>query len=63
MIFSFSRVERKNMYIDPNTGGVLFQALAAIFAVASGALLVFSGRIRAMFARLRRKMRKDKDEE
>ena len=52
------------MYIDPNTGGVLFQALAAAFAVISGVLLVFSGRIRGMFARLRRRLRKDdKDEE
>jgi hypothetical protein len=51
------------MYIDPNTGGVLFQALAAILAVASGALLVFSGKIRETIARLRRRFRKDKDEE
>jgi hypothetical protein len=51
------------MYIDPNTGGVLFQALAALFAVASGFLLIFSGRIRQYIARLRRRMRKDKDEE
>ncbi|MGE5251449.1 MAG: hypothetical protein ACM3QS_14700 [Bacteroidota bacterium] len=51
------------MYIDPNTGGVLFQALAAVLAVASGVLLVFSGKIRQGFARLRRRMRKDKDEE
>ncbi len=51
------------MYIDPNTGGVLFQALAAAFAVVSGVLLVFSGRIRGLFARLRRRLRKDKDEE
>ena len=51
------------MYIDPNTGGVLFQVLAASFAVISGLLLVFSGRIRGFFARLRRRMRKDKDEE
>jgi hypothetical protein len=51
------------MYIDPNTGGVLFQALAAVFAVASGALLVFSGRIREGIARLRRRFRKDNDED
>ena len=51
------------MYIDPNTGGVLFQALAAILAVASGVVLVFSGKIRAGLARLRRKMRKEKDED
>lgn len=54
---------RGNMYIDPNTGGVLFQALAATLAVLSGLLLVFSGRIRQGVARLRRRMRKDKDEE
>ena len=51
------------MYIDPNTGGVLFQALAAAFAVVSVVLLSFSGRIRQMIARLRRKTRKDQDEE
>jgi hypothetical protein len=51
------------MYIDPNTGGILFQALAAILAVASGVLLIFSGKIREMLARLRRRFRKDKDEE
>ncbi len=51
------------MYIDPNTGGVLFQVLAALLAVASGALLIFSGKIRQGVARLRRRMRKDKDED
>jgi hypothetical protein len=51
------------MYIDPNTGGVLFQALAAAFAVVSVLLLSFSGRIRQSIAQLRRRMRKDKDEE
>jgi len=49
------------MYIDPNTGGVLFQALAATFAVLSGVLLVFSSKIRAGIAKLRRK-NKDEDE-
>lgn len=51
------------MYIDPNTGGVLFQTLAAAFAVVSVALLSFSGRIRQFFARMRRKLRKDQDED
>ena len=50
------------MYIDPNTGGILFQALAAVFAVASGVLLLFCGQIRRRIARLRRSMRKDNDE-
>jgi hypothetical protein len=34
------------MYIDPNTGGMLFQILAALFALISGAILFFSGKIR-----------------
>ena len=51
------------MYIDPNTGGMLFQILAASLVVISGVLLVFSGKIRGFFAQLRRKMRKDKDDD
>lgn len=50
------------MYIDPNTGGVLFQALAGLLAVFSGLLLVFSRNIRQWIARLRRGTRKDKEE-
>ena len=42
------------MYIDPNTGGQLFQILAATFAVASGFILIFSSRIRMWWARMRR---------
>ncbi len=49
------------MYIDPNTGGVLFQALAAVFVAVSGVLLIFSGRIRAYFSQLRRKSRENKE--
>ena len=45
------------MYIDPNTGGMLFQILAVLFVTFSGAILVFSGRIRKVIARLRRQMR------
>lgn len=51
------------MYIDPNTGGMLFQALAAAFVAISGVLLVFSGKIRGFIAQLRRKLRKDKTED
>lgn len=50
------------MYIDPNTGGIIFTALAGAFAVVSGVMLLFSGKIRASMARLRRKLRKDKGE-
>ena len=50
------------MYIDPNTGGMLFQALAAFLALFSGIALLFSGKIRGFFARLRRSMRGDEQE-
>lgn len=45
------------MYIDPNTGGILFQALAGILAAVSGVLFFFSRRIREGIARVRRKIR------
>jgi hypothetical protein len=51
------------MYIDPNTGGILFQALAGIFAVLSGVLFFFSRNIREFLARLRRRARKDEDDQ
>jgi hypothetical protein len=50
------------MYIDPNTGGVLFQALAGLLAVFSGVMLVFSKNIRQWIAGLRRRSRKDDDD-
>ncbi len=51
------------MYIDPNTGGILFQALAGAFVLISGVLLVFSGKIRGFFSQMRRKSRESKNEE
>ena len=45
------------MYIDPNTGGMLFQILAVLFAALSGIVLVFSSRIKMFIARLRRLVR------
>jgi LPXTG-motif cell wall-anchored protein len=50
------------MYIDPNTGGVLFQALAGALVAISGVLFVFSRKIREGIARLRRRIRNDKEE-
>ncbi|MFN8382154.1 MAG: hypothetical protein U0V02_09455 [Anaerolineales bacterium] len=47
------------MYIDPNTGGMLFQVLAVVFAVFSGVFLVFSSKIRAGIAKLRRRNKED----
>jgi hypothetical protein len=51
------------MYIDPNTGGMLFQVLAVVFAALSGLVLFFSGKIRMFFARLRRQVREGSDEQ
>ncbi len=47
------------MYIDPNTGGLLFQALAAVLVAGSGVLLFFSRNIREAIAKFRRRMRKE----
>lgn len=41
------------MYIDPNVGGVLFQAFAAVFAVVTGILFALSRQKRARPARVR----------
>jgi hypothetical protein len=41
-------------YIDPNTGGMLFQLLAVLFGVFSGLVLLFSSRIKQAFFRVRR---------
>ena len=49
------------MYIDPSSGGVLFQALAAAFVAVSGVVLIFSGRIRSFFSQMRRKSREGKE--
>jgi len=51
------------MYIDPNTGGMLFQILAVLFGSISGVILVFSGRIRQMIAQFQRNRRGDVTEE
>ena len=50
------------MYIDPNTGGILFQTLAILFGVFSGAVLLFSSKIKMGIAKLRRAMRKDSED-
>jgi hypothetical protein len=50
------------MYIDPNTGGILFQTLAVLFGVFSGIVLLFSSKIKMGIAKLRRAFRKDTDE-
>jgi hypothetical protein len=47
------------MYIDPNTGGMLFQVLAAVLVAGSGVLLFFSRNIREVIAKIRRRIRKE----
>jgi hypothetical protein len=44
-------------YIDPNTGGQLFQILATSFALLSGIALLFARQIRAGVARIKRFLR------
>ncbi|MBV7328025.1 hypothetical protein KFU94_07145 [Chloroflexi bacterium TSY] len=41
-------------YIDPNTGGMLFQLLAAIFASLTGILLFFYRYVQMFMARVKR---------
>jgi hypothetical protein len=58
-IFSLAIVRPAFAYVDPNVGGMLFQVLAAGFAVASGIILLFSRQIRTALARVRRSRRSD----
>ncbi len=44
-------------YIDPNTGGMLFQLLAVLFALFSAFILFFSRQIRMWLARVARLVR------
>lgn len=44
-------------YVDPNTGGLLFQLLASAFAILSGLFLLFARRIRMAAARMMRWLR------
>jgi hypothetical protein len=59
---SFSTDLGVNMYIDPNTGGILFQALAGLLAVVSGDLFFFSRQNRSGNARQRRGRQKDDED-
>jgi hypothetical protein len=50
-------------YIDPNSGGMLFQVLAVLFGVISGLFLFFSGKIKSAFYNLRRRIVRSDSEE
>jgi uncharacterized protein (DUF3084 family) len=64
-IITFQQIKKGvfNMYIDPNTGGMLFQVLAGVLIAGSGILLFFSRNIREAIAKLRRRMRKEDEEQ
>lgn len=48
-------------YIDPNTGGLIFQMLAVIFGLLSGFVLFFSSQIKMLFARAIRSIREKRN--
>jgi hypothetical protein len=50
------------MYIDPNSGGMLFQVLVVILGVFTGTILVFYSRIKMGIARIRRNVREKFEE-
>ena len=49
-------------YIDPNTGGMLFQMLAVAVGAISGIVVLFSSRIKMFIARLRRGKQNDDEQ-
>ncbi len=49
------------MYIDPSTGGLLFQVLAVAFTAVSGIILLFSNQIKMFFSK-RRRTEEDQEE-
>jgi len=51
------------MYIDPNTGGQIFQILAVALGSIGAVLMIFSRKIRETFAKMRRKSRADESDE
>ena len=52
-----SLFSKPHAYIDPNTGGMLFQLLAVMFAFLSGFILFFSRQIKVIAARFLRFLR------
>ncbi len=48
------------MYIDPSTGGMLFQVLAVLFGLISGIILFFSSQIKMAYRRMLRSYRERK---
>jgi hypothetical protein len=57
LIISFVGAGPALAYIDPNTGGMLFQILAVLFASLSAILFFFSRQVRTFLARVARSLR------
>ena len=45
------------MYIDPSSGGLLFQVFLILFGMISGTILIFSSKIKLGISKLRRSFR------
>jgi hypothetical protein len=45
------------MYIDPSSGGLLFQVFLILFGMISGTILIFSSKIKQGISKLRRSFR------
>jgi hypothetical protein len=50
------------MYIDPNSGGMLFQILLVAFGMISGTVLIFSSKIKMGISKIRRSIREKRDQ-
>jgi len=61
MLFT-TELAAPSLYIDPNTGGMLFQLLAVFLALFSGILFFFSRQIRTAFSRLKRLLQRGQTE-
>lgn len=62
-VFFTNELLTPSLYIDPNTGGMLFQLLAVFLALFSGILFFFSRQIRSAFARLRRMIQRQQPDD
>ena len=56
-VFTMLWAKPAQAYVDPNTGGMLFQMLAVVFTFFTAILLFLSAHIRMSFARFMRFVR------
>lgn len=63
VLYLFAARRLATGYIDPNSGGLVFQILAVLFGLISGVLLFFSSQIRRLFSRVMRFIRERRERE